>query len=370
MSKRAVFEEVADRAAPATRVAERAPWRRGIAAWLWTLAALVAAMILIGGLTRLTDSGLSITVWDPVMGAIPPLSDADWEAAFAAYKTTTEFQVQNHWMTLEDFKPIFWWEWGHRLFGRLIGAVWALGFVTFLIARRIPQGWTGALLGLGLLGGLQGAIGWWMVVSGLDKLDVASYRLATHLGLAFLILMALVWSAMTVRLDGVQRLQARRRRLGTPMGWAGALLALVFVQIVSGALVAGIDAGRGYVDWPLMQGRFVPEGLMALEPAWRNAFENAAFVQFSHRMLAYGIGLIGLLALWSLLQSHNRGVRRWGSLSIAALWAQGAIGVVTVVNAAPLEIAIFHQAGAILLIAALVRLRYAAAYPPAVALRG
>jgi cytochrome c oxidase assembly protein subunit 15 len=367
MSKRAVFEEVGAEA-PRQRVAKpkaRREARGAIAVWLWTLAALVAAMILVGGLTRLTDSGLSITVWDPVMGAVPPLSQEDWEAAFEAYKTTTEYREQNHWMTLEDFKPIYWWEWGHRQLGRFIGIVWALGFLGFLVARRIPPGWTGKLMLPGALGGVQGAIGWWMVVSGLDRLDVASYRLAVHLGLAFVILMLLAWYAMKIRLAPIDLLQARRRRVGGASGWAGALTAVVFLQIVVGALVAGIDAGRGYVDWPLMQGRFFPEGALALEPVWRNFFESAGLVQFNHRMLGYFVLLMGAVVTWRLAATGLRRVRAAGLWLLAALFAQVAIGIVTVIHASPLEIAIFHQAGAIVVVWLLMRARFAAMYPAA-----
>ncbi|MEM6422275.1 MAG: COX15/CtaA family protein, partial [Pseudomonadota bacterium] len=245
MTKRAVFEEVSAASgaeAPAAKVKHRrrhdAGARGPIAVWLWSLAALVVVMVLVGGLTRLTDSGLSITVWDPVMGAIPPLSQADWEEAFALYQTTTEFQEQNNWMTLADFKPIYWWEWGHRQLGRFIGLVWAIGLGVFLALRLVPRGWTGRLVIPGLLGGVQGAIGWWMVSSGLvGRLDVASYRLATHLGLAFVILGLLVWYARRIRLDETAAMQARRRRAGG-RGLVMTFAALGFAQILVGALVA------------------------------------------------------------------------------------------------------------------------------------
>ena len=367
MSKRAVFEDIGAEA-PRERAAKpkvRREARGAIAVWLWMLAALVTVMILVGGLTRLTDSGLSITVWDPVMGAVPPLSDADWEAAFDLYKTTTEYREQNHWMTLEDFKPIYWWEWGHRQLGRFIGIVWAVGLLGFLVARRVPAGWTGRLMIPGALGGVQGAIGWWMVASGLDKLDVASYRLATHLGLAFVILMLLVWYAQAIRLDPVATLQARRRRAGAAAGWTWVLVAAVFLQILVGALVAGIDAGRSYVDWPLMQGRFFPESALALEPVWRNFFESAGMVQFVHRMLGYAVLLLGIVVAWRLAATGLRRVRARGLWMLAALFAQVAVGIVTVVHASPIEIAIFHQAGAILVVYLLMRARFAAMYPEA-----
>ncbi|MEM8793083.1 MAG: COX15/CtaA family protein [Pseudomonadota bacterium] len=364
MNARSVFEEVANDRKEAPKPAEaRAPSRDGIAAWLWFLAFLVACMVLIGGLTRLTDSGLSITVWDPVMGTIPPLSAADWNAAFAAYQTTTEFQIQNSWMTLEDFKPIFWWEWGHRFFGRFIGLVWFLGFLWFFLRKRIPAGWTGRLLALGVLGGLQGAIGWWMVASGLDQLDVASYRLATHLGLALLIFMLIIWYALKIRLDEVDSLKARRRRISGMLGFGGLLTAVLFLQILSGALVAGIDAGRSYVDWPLMQGDFLPPESFELQPLWRNFFENAALVQFIHRKLGYVVGILGLVFAVRALLSSNSAMRRWGGFVGLAVLAQIVIGIVTVMHAAPLEIAIFHQAGALVLAGLLIRAKFEAAYP-------
>jgi len=367
MSKRSIFEDVAG--GKATAAAAAAPPRsreaRGaIALWLLALAALTAAMVLLGGLTRLTDSGLSITEWAPVMGAMPPLSEAGWQAAFAAYQQTTEFQDQNNWMTLADFKPIFWWEWGHRLLGRLIGGVWLVGFLAFLLARRIPAGWTGRLILPGLLGGLQGAVGWWMVVSGLTgRLDVASYRLALHLGLAFVIFMVLIWLALRVRLDNVALLKARRRRLPALMGVAGALTALVFLQILAGALVAGIDAGRGYVDWPLMQGQFLPDESFEMTPLWVNFFENPALVQFIHRMLGYLVLAFGIVFALRCGRSGHGTTRNLGRWAGVAILAQVLIGIVTVMNASPLEIALFQQAGALVVIAVLIRAKFEIAYP-------
>jgi cytochrome c oxidase assembly protein subunit 15 len=366
MSKRSIFEEVGGgKSAAKVAAATRRPEARGaIAGWLLLLALLTAVMVLVGGLTRLTDSGLSITVWDPVMGAVPPLTGADWQAAFEAYKTTTEFQQQNAWMTLADFKPIFWWEWAHRMLGRLIGAVWLVGFLVFLLTGRIPVGWTGRLILPGLLGGLQGAVGWWMVASGLSgRLDVASYRLALHLGLAFVIFMVLIWLAMKVRLDDVALLKARRRRLPALMGVAGALTALVFLQILAGALVAGIDAGRGYVDWPLMQGQFLPDESFELSPLWVNFFENPALVQFVHRMLGYLV--LAFAAVFALRcgRSGHGATRNLGRWTGIAILAQVLVGISTVMHGSPLSIAIFHQAGALVVVALLILTRFEIAYP-------
>ncbi|MCH8951739.1 MAG: COX15/CtaA family protein [Proteobacteria bacterium] len=366
MSKRSIFEDVGDgKATPAAAAPVRSCAARGaIALWLLGLALLTAVMVLVGGLTRLTDSGLSITEWAPVMGALPPLSEADWRAAFEAYQGTTEFQEQNAWMTLADFKPIFWWEWGHRLLGRLIGGVWLVGFLVFLLGRRIPAGWVGRLVLPGVLGGLQGAVGWWMVVSGLTgRLDVASYRLALHLGLAFVIFMVLIWLALRIRLDEVALLKARRRRLPALIGVAGALTALVFLQILAGALVAGIDAGRGYVDWPLMQGEFLPGESFAMTPPWVNFFENPALVQFVHRMLGYLVLAFAIVFALRCGRSGHRATRNLGRWTGVAILAQVLVGIVTVMQASPLGIALAHQAGALVVVAVLIRAKFEIAYP-------
>jgi cytochrome c oxidase assembly protein subunit 15 len=363
MAKRSVFEEVGEKRAAPVAVPAREPARRAIALWLWLLAALVALMVLVGGATRLTDSGLSITEWAPVMGGMPPLSEADWQRAFDAYRATTEFQEQNAWMTIDQFRPLYWWEWGHRQLGRLIGLVWAAGLVWFLAARVVPRGWTGRLVLPGLLGAVQAGVGWWMVASGLvGRLDVAPYRLALHLGIAFAIFALLVWLAQRIRLDEVATLAARRRRIGRVMAWAGWLGALAFVQILSGALVAGLDAGRGYVDWPLMEGSFLPPEAFDLAPLWHNVFENPALTQFDHRMLAYLLVVVAALFLWWARTGH-REVRRWVRLTGAAIFAQAGIGIFTVMNAAPLGLSLLHQAGALLVTFALVRTRFVAAYP-------
>lgn len=366
MSKRAIFEDVsgARSGAPAPAPARKRAARGAIAVWLLVLAALTAAMVLVGGLTRLTDSGLSITVWDPVMGAVPPLTEEDWQAAFEAYKGTTEFQEQNSWMTLEDFKPIFWWEWGHRLLGRLVGLVWAVGFLGFLVAGRIPRGWTGRLVLPGALGGVQGAVGWWMVASGLTgRLDVAPYRLALHLGLAFVIFMVLIWLALKVRLDEVALLKARRRRLPALMGLAGALTALVFLQVLAGALVAGTDAGRGYVDWPLMQGQFLPDEAFEMTPLWVNFFENPALTQFMHRMLGYFVLAFAIVFALRCGRSGHAATRNLGRWVGMVVLAQVLLGIVTVMHGSPMGIAAFHQAGALVVVALLMRAKFEIAYP-------
>ncbi|MFT6772487.1 MAG: cytochrome c oxidase assembly protein subunit 15 [Paracoccaceae bacterium] len=372
MSKpRAIFQETSAGALRATVPvpgavdARRRTARRVIAAWLMALAAMVAVMVLVGGMTRLTDSGLSITEWKPVTGAVPPLSDAAWLSEFDKYRAIPEYQLQNKGMSMSEFKSIYWWEWGHRQFGRAIGLVWAVGFAFFALRRMIPPGWTGRLLLVGGLGGLQGAVGWWMVSSGLGgrMVDVASYRLATHLGLAFAILGMLLWFVWELRHDGAQLLAARRRRLGGLTGWADALMALTFVQILLGALVAGIDAGRGYTDWPLMGGEFLPSESFDYLPLWTNAFENPALVQFNHRMVGYGLAALGLLTLWRALATGHGGAKGWAGVMIALMAVQVSLGVVTVLHAAPLGLSLIHQAGALGLWAATLRLRFETRFP-------
>ncbi len=368
---RAIFEEVSA-AAPAVPLprpgeaeAKRRRARRLSAIWLWTLAGLVTAMVLIGGLTRLTDSGLSITEWNVVSGALPPMSAEEWQVEFDKYRAIPEYQLQNRGMSLEAFQFIYWWEWGHRQFGRLIGLVWAVGLLALAAGRNVPPGWWGRFLLVGALGGLQGAIGWWMVASGLtgERVDVASYRLATHLGLAFVILGLLAHYALLLGRDGATILSARRRRLPGPRRFGQAVLALAFLQIVVGALVAGIDAGRGYIDWPRMNGEWFPSESLAYDPLWSNFFENPALVQFNHRVLGYVLFLVGI-GWWirCRLQPH-KALRRWADAMAAMLVAQVVLGVVTVINAAPLGWAILHQGGAILLWGLILRTLFETGWP-------
>ena len=374
MSKpRSIFEDVSGQpAAPAAKAprpgaadAKRRAARRAIAIWLTILAVLVAAMVLVGGLTRLTDSGLSITEWKPITGALPPLSQAHWQEEFEKYQQIPEFQIINKDMTLSEFEFIYWWEWGHRQLGRLVGLIWALGFLWFLARRAIPAGWTVKLLIPGLLGGLQGAIGWWMVSSGLTgtMVDVASYRLATHLGLAFAILGLLGHLVWEVRLSGADLLQARRRRLPGAMRFASILAAVAFVQILLGALVAGIDAGRGYIDWPLMGGEFLPSESFDYVPLWTNFFENPALVQFIHRMWGYLLFVMGVVFWWRMRGVGHMGMRRRADWVMVMLFGQVVLGVITVMHASPLHLAIVHQAGAIVLWLLILRARFEAGWP-------
>jgi cytochrome c oxidase assembly protein subunit 15 len=378
--KRKLFEEVGD-AQAARPVANTGVIDRGrggargaIRVWLFILFALVFVMIAVGGLTRLTDSGLSITEWKPFTGAMPPLNEADWQSEFAKYQEIDEFQVQNSWMQLSDFKLIYWWEWGHRQLGRVIGLVWALGFVWFLLRRQIPTGWTGRLLLLGGLGGLQGAIGWWMVSSGVTTgeavLDVASYRLATHLGLAFIILGFITWYALMLGRPEKDLMQARRAKESKLFGMSTGLLHFAFLQILLGALVAGIDAGRYFVDWPLMQGQFFPPDALNIVPVWRNFFENPGLVQFMHRMAGYLLFAFAVIVWLRGRKSAHPKTRMAFNLMMLAMAGQIALGIVTVLNAAPVHIAIWHQVLAVILWVLILRARFLSGYPIPTSLRG
>jgi len=378
--KRKLFEEVGDaqasRPVAQTGVIDRG--RKGargaIRIWLFVLFALVFVMIAVGGLTRLTDSGLSITEWKPFTGAMPPLSEAHWQEEFAKYQEIDEFRIQNSWMELSDFKVIYWWEWGHRQLGRVIGLVWALGFLWFLLRRQIPTGWTGRLLLLGGLGGLQGAIGWWMVSSGVTTgeamLDVASYRLATHLGLAFVILGLIAWYAFQLGRTETDLMQARRAKESKLFGMSTGLLHFAFLQIILGALVAGIDAGRYFVDWPLMQGQFFPPNAFSITPVWRNFFENPGLVQFMHRMAGYLLFAFAVVVWLRGRRSAHPDTRMAFHLMMAAIAGQIVLGIVTVLNAAPVHIAIWHQVLAVVLWVLILRARFLSAHPIPTSVRG
>ena len=375
VSKRSIFEEVSDfdteRANPKikTGIIEKAELisdRMQIRAWLICLSVLLVFMILVGGLTRLTDSGLSITEWKPILGAFPPVTEQAWDLEFEKYKLIPEYILQNSGMLLSEFKIIYWWEWGHRQLGRIIGLVWFLGFSWFLVSKKIPVGWTGRLLTLGALGGFQGAVGWWMVSSGLSNnmLDVASYRLATHLGIAFIILGFILWYTLILDLSEADLLVRLRTRDQSIYSKSTGLMHLIFLQILLGALVAGIDAGRNYVDWPLMAGGFLPPDLFALEPVWRNFFEDDGLVQFIHRMSGYILFLFGIYVWFRSRKSGNSQIRNAISLVMLIIFLQMTIGVITVMYSAPWHIAIFHQFGAIVLWYAIIRARFLAAFPP------
>ncbi|PJE33624.1 Heme A synthase [Pseudooceanicola marinus] len=375
--KRSIFEEVgSDDARPEIRKggidAGRRGSRKGLRAWLVLLFLMVAVMIVVGGLTRLTDSGLSITEWKPLSGALPPMTQADWEAEFALYQQIPQFTEMNSWMELSDFKQIYWWEWGHRQLGRAIGLVWAVGFLGFWISGRMPTGWVKRSLLIGAMGGAQGAIGWWMVSSGLGEgmLSVASYRLAVHLGLAFAILGTIAWYVFLLSREERDLMQARRVREAKQFGLATGWMHFAFLQILLGALVAGIDAGRSFTDWPTMGGQFFPPYAFDIEPVWRNFLENPGLVQFIHRMSGYLLLIFGTVAFLRGRRSANPATRRAFTAAYIALWGQVALGVAAVMTAAHLHVAITHQVVAVLLWVLILRARFAAAYPVATSVRG
>jgi cytochrome c oxidase assembly protein subunit 15 len=382
--KRSIFEEVgAGQAAPAAPVGggidARPKGARGaIRLWLVALFLLVVVMIVVGGLTRLTDSGLSITEWNLVTGAVPPLNDAAWASEFAKYQTIPEFQLQNAAMTLDEFKTIYWWEWGHRFLGRFIGLVWALGFLWFWLRKAIPAGWTGLLLLLGALGGLQGAVGWWMVSSGLvgARVDVVSWRLATHLGLAFVILGVLCWYVLLLGRSEAELMTARRGREAKLFGLSTGLMHFAFLQIVLGALVAGIDAGRAFPTWPLMNGSFfpadafyVPDGEGGSLPVWTAFLENAGLVQFIHRMSGYLLFAFGVVVWLRGRRSSYQATQGAFHQMMAMLVAQMALGIATVLTVAHVHVAITHQIGAVILWVLILRARHLSQYPVAGSIR-
>jgi heme a synthase len=324
--------------------------------WLLTVAALVFLLVSVGGATRLTGSGLSITEWKPIMGIVPPLSEADWHDAFEKYRQIPQYEQVSKGMSLGAFKRIFWWEWTHRFLGRLVGFAFLVPFLALLAAGRIPRQLMPRLVGIFALGGLQGLVGWYMVSSGLaDRISVSQYRLAAHLGLAILILGALLWVALS--LDE----KREERSVAVPgSGWAAAITALVFVQILLGALVAGMKAGMGYNTWPLMDGQLIPNGLGVMQPWYLNLFENAMTVQFNHRMVAYVVVLAVAWHAWSTLRgSGDARIRGTAIVLAGATLLQVVLGIWTLLAQVPLSLGLAHQAGAAALFAVAVWHLYA-----------
>ncbi|MBR9844209.1 MAG: heme A synthase, partial [Rhodobacteraceae bacterium] len=268
---------------------------------------------------------------------------------------------------LEDFKQIYWWEWGHRQIGRVIGLVWALGFAGFAIARKIPTGWTGRLFLIGALGGAQGAVGWWMVASGVTSgegmTSVASYRLATHLGLAFIILGFIAWYVFLLGREERDLMQARRGKEAKLFSLSTGLLHSGFVQIILGALVAGIDAGRSYTDWPLMAGQILPPDPFAIEPLWKNFFENPGLVQFIHRIWGY-LFVIFAVIVWRRGRASAHATTQFAfNAVLAGILVQLLLGIATVLYAAPVHIAIVHQVMAVIVWVLILRARFLSHYP-------
>jgi cytochrome c oxidase assembly protein subunit 15 len=324
--------------------------RRAIRLWLYAVAALVLATVLVGGATRLTESGLSITEWQPVMGALPPLTEAQWLAEFHKYQEIPQYRELDQGMSLAAFRTIFWWEWTHRLLGRLIGVAFLLPFLWFLWRGWVGPRLRGRLWFIFGLGALQGAVGWWMVASGLaDRVEVSQYRLATHLILACAIYVAILWTAQG--LDDAQH----EPMLGGIRAGAIALLVLVLGQIYLGALVAGLRAGHIYNTWPLIDGAFVPDGsrLFFDVPWWRNFFENTLTVQFDHRMLAYAILICALLHAFRVARATGQGPVLTGAVALAAaVTLQALLGIWTLLMVAPISLALLHQAMAMVVLTA------------------
>lgn len=326
------------------------PKDKGVGLWLLFVCAFLAAIVLVGGLTRLTDSGLSITEWKPVTGMVPPLSEADWQEEFSKYQQIPEYEIVNKGMDLHAFKSIFWWEWAHRFLARTVGIIFLIPFLYFLARGRIEKSAVPRFLFMFFLGGAQGALGWYMVSSGLtERVDVSQYRLAAHLGLAIIIYGYIFWSALPYFMG-----RGQEGPPGLAMG-ARWLVGLVWLQIISGAFVAGIHAGRVYNTWPLMDGKFIPDGLFNMVPKGAAMFEDHLTAQFDHRMLAY-IVLAGILAL-VYAGFERRNLLPKGAM--VALWILGGValgqvllGILTLIHVVPIGLAAAHQIGALVLFTA------------------
>lgn len=322
--------------------------RRAVAAWLLACCALVFAMVVVGGVTRLTHSGLSIVEWQPFIGTIPPLDDADWAAQFEKYKLTPEFRLRNHDMSVAGFKSIFWWEYFHRLLGRLIGVAFLLPLAYFWIRGRLDRPLAWKLAGIFLLGALQGAMGWYMVKSGLvNEPRVSQFRLTAHLGLALLIFAAMFWVALGILRPAASAAPAALRRAG--LAFAG----LVFAMALTGGLVAGIRAGMAYNTWPLMNGNWVPPEILMIEPWWRNFGYNMATVQFVHRTLALVVLGSAWILAWRVFAWRFAGgeARAAAGALAAVVLAQVALGIATLLAVVPVGLGAAHQGGAVVVLA-------------------
>ncbi|MGN6517682.1 MAG: COX15/CtaA family protein [Rhizomicrobium sp.] len=321
--------------------------RRAVGIWLLAVAAIIACMVVVGGLTRLTGSGLSITEWDPIVGAIPPLNHAEWMDAFHKYQQIPQYTRENAGMTLEGFKGIFWWEWSHRLLGRLIGVVFFVPFLWFAWRGAITRKEIPRMIVLFLLGGLQGFVGWWMVESGLEvRVSVSQYRLAIHLGVALILFGAILWTALEYLRPKIVEARA------SYSGWGLAFAGLVYFQMLLGAIVAGLHAGLIYNTWPSMDGRLAPEDAFFFSPWWTNFTENAGLAQFDHRMIAYLVG-IGAFALWLRgRRARLAGLARTsGDVVLGITGLQIILGILTLLNQVPEALAATHQLTAVALLA-------------------
>lgn len=327
---------------------------RTVALWLLACCIMVFVMVVLGGITRLTLSGLSITEWNPIMGAIPPLNAADWQSQFKLYEHTPQYLIMNPGMTLVEFKSIFWWEYTHRLWGRAIGLVFLLPFLYFLARGRIDRKLALRLLVLFVLGGLQGAAGWFMVMSGLEgRTSVSQYRLAVHLALALFIYGYMLWLALDLlwpRATERTPMPGGASRLGRAFGVALGLVGWVFLIAISGSFVAGLHAGLVYNTFPLMDGKLIPNGLFSLSPWFANLFEDITTVQFDHRVLAIAT-LVLVIVFWLSLRSLRLAprARLAANLLLLMVFAQVALGISTLLLAVPVPLAAAHQAGALVL---------------------
>lgn len=331
--------------------------KKPIAAWLLICCALVFAMVVVGGVTRLTDSGLSIVEWQPLIGTVPPITQEDWDELLEKYRSSPQYQQINKGMSVDEFKTIFWWEYFHRLLGRLIGLVFFIPFIYFLVTKKIDKPLGYKLAGIFVLGGLQGFMGWYMVMSGLvDNPRVSQYRLTAHLGLAFIIFAALFWVALGILSPNANTAAANQntdalkglRRFAYGLSW------LIFIMVLSGGFVAGIRAGLAYNTFPLMNGHLVPPDLFVLEPWYRNFFENMTTVQFNHRLIAWVL-IFSVPLLWfkAIFKSNLSGTTRLACHAFLLMLAiQVSLGITTLLHAVPINLAATHQGGAVLLFAA------------------
>ncbi|SER11742.1 cytochrome c oxidase assembly protein subunit 15 [Nitrosomonas sp. Nm51] len=330
--------------------------KKPIAIWLLICCALVFAMIVVGGVTRLTDSGLSIVEWQPLVGTIPPITQENWDELLEKYRSSPQYQQVNKGMSIDEFKTIFWWEYFHRLLGRLIGLVFFIPFIYFLVKKKIDKPLGYKLAGIFVLGGLQGFMGWYMVMSGLvDNPRVSQYRLTAHLGLAFIIFAALFWVALGI-LSPTASAATSSRDAGTLKSlrrFAHGLSWLIFIMVLSGGFVAGIRAGLAYNTFPLMNGHFIPPDLFILEPWYRNFFENMTTVQFDHRMIAW-ILIFTVPFFWfkAIFRSSLSGTTRLACHAFLLMLAvQVSLGIATLLHVVPINLAAAHQGGAVLLFA-------------------
>jgi len=351
-----MIEQVLTDSESATKRARR---DRPIVLWLLVCCALIFVIVVLGGVTRLTGSGLSMVNWKPVSGVLPPSGQVAWEREFENYRASPQYAYVNKGMSLDEFKGIFWFEYAHRLLGRLIGAVFFLPFLYFLLRRRIEASLIPKLVTMFVLGGLQGLLGWYMVKSGLvDDPQVSQYRLAAHLGLAMLIYVFILWTALGILHREHSSESGGRRRLAS---LAMVLAVAVFVTMMSGAFVAGLKAGLIYNTFPLMAGKLVPDGMWTVTPAYLNFFENATTVQFNHRMLAFAT-FLAIIILWFGARRMNlsRPQRLWLHATGLAAVSQVALGITTLVSRVPIPLAALHQAGAMVLLTVLLCLAHEA----------